>query len=314
MARPRRDPIEALKAKLFMRLIALRLDIPPSGSGFSFYFDGTKRNSSKWKRYLDGNKCPSLGTRNQIFQQIRQGAHGEGLTQELSTFWNSPIWAALVSSLPSENDWTEFYKTLPLDLQRHVFVRKVVNNNPYDRRSPRKSEIIAVEKKCTLDALAFLCALTRESTHEKLRSNGLDSELSLYRLLLAFFRHEPFKSHWRDIWHYVKQHVVSQDRRLAHLFGVFRWEETTAQIEYFLGLDTHVINLAKQIGWEFTELQERQFIMFCHILGYKKVCIELSLISNKHPTNLPTITKLAKRINSLRIAKHKVAVPPSPPV
>ncbi|QSX37105.1 hypothetical protein [Shewanella sedimentimangrovi] len=191
MARPRRDPIEALQSSLYCRLISIRLNIPLSGPEFSYFFEATRRSSSKWQRIIEGSKTPSLGSRNQIAARILKLPQGEMFCQELRDFWDSPLWQAMASKPPSGNDWSTFYKRLPLALQRHVFTTKASTANPFERRFPRKAEVKAVEKQCEMSTLAFIMALIREVTFPRPSEYGLALELSLCRMLLAFFSMNP---------------------------------------------------------------------------------------------------------------------------
>nr|WP_193988100.1 hypothetical protein [Lelliottia steviae] len=155
MARPSRDPIEKLKTQMFMRYLCTELKLPLFGPALAEFFDGSRRASSKWKRYIDGEKTPSAGTIKGLLNRITCKFNDKEVTELLTDFWFSPLWKALKAEAVDSSYWKSFYKNMPVRFHKYVFDKNAHFGNSYKRRYPRSSEVTSIEKYCDFDSLDF---------------------------------------------------------------------------------------------------------------------------------------------------------------
>lgn len=309
MARPKRNLVEEIQTKIFIFYVCELLGIKPTGSDLSMFFEGHKRSSSKWKRYLYGTKTPSPGTLMLMFEKIDSLPGSDEFSRSIKELWYSSLWIALKAGEQTNGYWTEFYKTLPIRLQKHVFVANVHSGNPYDRRYPRQNELSAIEKISDLNTLAFFIGLTRDAAinNKGISIHGLD--VALYRLFFAFCQHIPFNPFALELWHYFKRHVILQDRRAFEILRRNRWQESDAKVIEIIQLDADLINIARQIGLVSTPQEVRQFLHFFYTNKPEKIYLEIEQYQQQEQCEFTRLNELIRKLNTLRTSANKIPYP-----
>lgn len=299
MGRPERNPVEEIKTKLLIYYLCEGLCIEKSGAALSHYFEGTRRASSKWKRFLEGKRTPSVGTIQLLLNKLKHQQDTEEFGSTFAQLWNSPLWVALRAGQQSNEYWIQFYKSMPVRFQKHVFDSGASFSDPFKRRYPRQSEIIAVEKHSDLDGFAFLIALARDSRINNLGLYNRALDLSLYRLFYAFSQHQPFKHYCIQLWHYFNKHVVIDDRTVFSKLDIKRWQETDYEVLENTERDAYYLRVAEKAGLISNNLQARQFLFYFHT-GISKIATELEKYHSNESWKYIHLPALVVKLNNLR--------------
>jgi hypothetical protein len=164
LGRPKRNPIEAIKTKVYMSEVCFRAGLAFKGCQLEAHFEpdkivegksGLQQRSCKWDRYINGTKSPSP-------KQIEK-IESRYPSKTLAYLRSMPLWDALKAGEQNEAQWVNLYKSLRLSLQRHIFVTSAaIGTEPFQRKKLRKSAIDAILREGDLDALACLIALMRD--------------------------------------------------------------------------------------------------------------------------------------------------------
>ncbi|MCG7568196.1 hypothetical protein MHM95_18145 [Pseudoalteromonas sp. CnMc7-15] len=306
MARPKRNPVEVIQTKIFMHNLCDELGIELFGPELSYYFEGTRRASSKWKRFIAGEKTPSPGTINLILNKIKTQHGSTKLANNLVELWYSPLWSALFAGQLGSEYWTEFYKNMPIRFQKHVFEKDAPFGDSFKRRYPRHSEIDAIEKHCDREGFAFLIALARDASANKLGLYVHSLDVAIYRLFFAFCQHRPFRPFCIELWNYFKKYVVLPDRHTFNLRQITRWQQPDYSVPETIELDAYYLGIAQKIGLISTHQQARQFLFYFHINKTEKIIWEMEQYRNNGVGEFPHLSLLVKKLNTLRKAKERI--------
>lgn len=299
MGRPERNPVEEIKTKLLMYYLCEELCIEKSGTALSHYFEGTRRASSKWKRFLEGVRTPSVGTIQLLLNKLNCKQNTADFGRIFSGLWNSPLWAALQAGQQESEYWLMFYKSMPVRFQKHVFYSGSSFSDSFKRRYPRQSEVISIEKHSDLDGFAFLIALARDSRINNLGLYVHTLDLSLYRLFYAFCQHQPFKFFCTHLWVYFQKHIVMQDRHVFGLLEETRWQESEIEVVENRERDAYYLRLAEKAGFISNNGQARQFLFYFHT-GNSEIATELEKYHSNEPLKYIHLSALVTKLNRLR--------------
>ena len=308
MARPKRNPVEKIKTKMLIHFLCEKLCIEHSGAALSHFFEGTRRASSKWKRFVEGDMTPSIGTINLILNKLKSLQDDGDFAKYFYDLWHSPLWTVLNAGRQESEYWTKFYKSMPVRYQRHVFDNGSSFNDSSKRRYPRHSEVLSIEKFGDLEGFAFLIALARDSIDENLGLYIHTLDLSIYRLFFAFCQHHPFKPFCIELWKYFKDHIILQDRFLFRLLDITRWQELDDKVIELIELDDYYLNIAEKIGFISNHQQARQFLYYFHTNNAVNISNELEEFYSNESGSYTHLSILAKKLNSLRKKNERIVI------
>jgi len=309
MARKKRNIIEEIKTKVLINFLCIKLDIGLSSGELSEYFEGTRRNSSKWKRYITGEHSISNGTLDLILSVIceKEKLDKEHLVQQIKELFYSPLWVALESGDKNIEFWLEFYRSLPINLQQYVFLK----NSPSDRTFPNEAQLPPIERICTLESLALLVGLARETRDKLSGFHIVKLERPLVRVLLFTLQESGFYQCRFELVRYFIEHVFLPNHELrVHIdapLNNFRISEKA--LDDLIENDIAITEAAQRFGIVKTEREKQLFYFYRFHLersSIDKVNIEIFYLQKKKFREYPTLNKIITKLNRRRADSQQI--------
>lgn len=306
MAKPKRDPIESIKTRCFIYGFCALADIEMSGPELSLYVEKTRKNSSKWHRFIAGETTPSEGTVNLMLARLAT-FKGQESANKLRQLFDSSIWLALAVNFVENIKRSEFYKTLPPSIQSAVLTPV----SPFDNRVvlykyPNASTIKKIERNGSLDALACLMAMLREDDLSEESFAATHIDLAAYRLLLSFFQHPHFNYVHAELWQHIRKYVLQHDEKTRRKMGIGFWDMSAEDVAQVIEQDRELIEVAKQA--KIISIQEdiNPFLhLFYRYPRHSIIKTQLESISNNESTCMAELNMFITLLNKHRPRRNQ---------
>ena len=213
----RRDEIDVLRTAFWYAEIRTRLNASTAyeverllePEAFGKNKDGDHIHRNKWPKYEVGQHVPidSLVTR---VDTILPGT---------KRILNHILWEALRVKHPINGRADDWLRQLGPDIQGAVFqTQRYGTSNSHHRTSSSRRQLLLIERRAGIDALACLTILLRESCEQDENPHSLEIGKSIYRMLLVLCNTSQFCIFSQELFYVYRNRVFSLPRHKDVIF------------------------------------------------------------------------------------------------
>jgi|GEM_PF-4375431 len=309
MARPTKDPVEYLRVKYMMHLIACKEHLPLSGYALERFFEPENikprkyteltYDSGKWRRFLHQGVSP--GTKS--YSRIQEKA-GYALK-----YLSSPIWDALETKHKDAAAFDALYRRLDKDTQNEVN-NFIAIAHRVDVRADRKSfPLQRLIRKGDENAMAALFGLFRQFNHHVFVHDIV--ETALYNVIFNFIcRFCPF-TFYSELYQFIYQNFFYT---VPKRFRASPWPESLEVIQYMIWIESKNMMLAEDLGLIDDSTSHEEFYFWKHRANKHLVIHEMASIyeepnfSGLSPTSSKGLRWMMKKLNKGRPSEQQLSI------
>ncbi|WP_394132397.1 hypothetical protein [Shewanella maritima] len=310
--RPKRNPIDSLRAQLYLHVVCLAAGIKGTGYQLEQHFepekiirserDNTVQRGCKWDRYIRGTVTPSIQTQRLI----------EGRYPGTQQFLTNPLWLAMKAGEQTEEYWQLFYNCLRLSLQNKMFQGQSKNELIFKKKNYLLKALDPIAREGDTEALASLIAILRKYKSKRFTLDYHCIEVRVINLMWDTFCEEPYFNFRHAIFEYLREHIVHNDKRIEYM-PQSPWNLTYTQVENSVMSLKIVTSLAASLLL-FTDRKEmREFLYWLRKGNVEEITLDLAEAHRNGFLNvkqsLRGLSWLLSKLNSTRPMSKQITNP-----
>jgi len=311
IGRPPTNPAEKLRVKILMTAMNMQNESLKTGYQLERYFnperlkyiDGETKRSGKWDHYRKNGTKPSSSVLVKINKEYPWAY----------AYYESNLWKVLQCGEQSKSYWSEFYLSCNAELQRICYRFKSYTAGDFlKNKSKKQKSLDKLFKIGTLDALACMIALLRESIDDDSPFEYDAIETAVFNMIFWNIGEAPFFQHLEELYEFLLEHIfVNEDHKFRWLRST-PWTLTQKNVYDRTSTNNNNILLAEDIGLISTRLEIRQFIYWKHKGDNHLIVKEMAeaLYQNEYaiPDSKHGLKWLIKKLNKTRDNDQKLSL------
>ncbi len=310
IGRPPTNPVERIRVKILMTAINMQNQSLKTGYQLERYFnperltyiDGETKRSGKWDHYRKKGTTPSSSVLKSIKKEYPWAY----------ALYESKIWTTLQCGHQSKYYWSEFYLSCDPELQRLCYRFKSYNAGDFLKfKSKKRIALNKLFKIGTLDALACLIALLRESIEDESPFEYDAIETTVFNLIFWIIGEAPFFHHIKELYQFLVDYIFVSDNHQFRLLRSTPWSLTKNEIGIRISINNKNIMLAEDISLISTREETRKFIYWKHKGDSRLIVKEMAdaFYQNKYaiPDSKHGLKWLIKKLNKTRQADQQLS-------
>lgn len=231
----RRDEIDVLRTAFWFEEIRTRLNASTTyeierrlePKAFGKNKDGDHIHRNKWPKYEVGQHVPN----DSLVARI------DAILPGTKRILNHVLWEVLQAKHSIEEQADDWFRQLGPDIQGCVFkTQRHGTSNSHHRISSSRRQLLLLERRTGIDALACLTILLRESCEQGENPHSIDIGKSIFRMLLVLCYNSQFSKFTQEIFDVYRDKIFSlpQHKGIIFLLKDFDFIEAVELLTIFL--------------------------------------------------------------------------------
>lgn len=255
MPRQKRDPIEALRMKIWIAFYCRVADIACSGMELSLYIERNKASYSQYNRFVAGTSSPNTtkikgNTYEKMIDALVERKIPTTEKERVERLFHSPIWSALQTRKIDEATEHEILSFLPFTIQKTIAYKSYKSTMLSLKRTiPAEKRIKHLEKLSSLEALAAIFLIIRQQRDRLKKTRFDDAHLhsAAFRMLISFLHEPSFYNFRHELLGYIRNNIVYDTVPQAKRMGLGFWVYPPESIDQILRDDAQIHKLAREV-------------------------------------------------------------------